>query len=60
MEENKVETMLIPPFCLDVNVMRDKGPEESHKDDQGAGAPPLQGQAEGAGLIHPGEEKAAG
>ena len=26
-------------------------PEESHKDDQGAGAPPLRGQAEGAGLI---------
>jgi len=27
---------------------------------QGAGAPPLQRQAEGAGLIQPGEEKAAG
>ena len=35
-------------------------PEEGHKDDQGAGAPPLRGQAEGAGLIQPGEEKAAG
>ncbi|SGA33987.1 Uncharacterised protein [Chlamydia abortus] len=37
-----------------------EGPEEGHKDDQGAGAPPLRGQAEGAGLIQPGEEKAAG
>ena len=37
-----------------------EGPEKGHKDDQGAGAPPLRGQAEGAGLIQPGEEKAAG
>ena len=35
-------------------------PEKGHKDDHGAGAPPLRGQAEGAGLIQPGEEKAAG
>jgi len=35
-------------------------PEEGHEDDQGDGAPPLQGQAEGAGLVQPGEEKAAG
>ena len=35
-------------------------PEEGHKDDQRAGAPPLRRQAEGAGIIHPGEEKAAG
>jgi len=35
-----------------------EGPEEGHKDDQGAGAPPLLGQAEGARLIQPGEEKA--
>ena len=35
-------------------------PEEGHKDDQRAGAPTPQGQAEGAGLIQPGEEKAAG
>jgi len=35
-------------------------PEKGHKDDQGAGAPPLQRQAEGARLIQPGEEKAAG
>jgi len=28
--------------------------------DEGAGVPPLRGQAEGAGLIQPGEEKAAG
>ena len=37
-----------------------KGPEEGHKDDQRAGAPPLQRQAEGAGLVQSGEEKAAG
>ena len=36
-----------------------QGPEESHKDDQGAGAPPLRGQAEGAELVQLGEEKAA-
>ena len=28
---------------------------QGHKDDQGAGAPPLRRQAEGAGLIQPGE-----
>ena len=28
-----------------------EGPEEGHKDDQRAGAPPLQRQAEGAGLF---------
>jgi len=37
-----------------------EGPEKGHKDDQGVGEPPLRGQAEGAGLIQPGEEKAAG
>jgi len=31
-----------------------------HKDDQRAGAPPLQGQAERAGALQPGEEKALG
>jgi len=35
-------------------------PEEGHKDDQRAGAPPLQRQAEGAGLVQPGEKKAMG
>ena len=34
------------------------GPEEDHKDDQRAGAPPLRGQAERAGTLQPGEEKA--
>ena len=34
-----------------------EGPEEYHKDDQGAGAPPLRRQAEGAGLIQPGEAR---
>ena len=33
------------------------GPEEGHKDDQRAGAPPLLGQAERAGVLQPGEEK---
>ena len=36
-----------------------EGPDEGHEDDQRAGAPPLQRQAEGAGLVQPGEEKAA-
>ena len=37
-----------------------EGPEEGHKDTQRAGAPSLGRQAEGAGLIQPGEEKAVG
>ena len=36
------------------------GPEDGHEDDGRAAAPPLQGQAEGAVLVQPGEEKAAG
>ena len=35
-----------------------ESPEEGHKDDQRAGAPPLERQAEGAEPIQPGEEKA--
>ena len=35
-----------------------EGPQEGHKDDQRAGAPSLQRQAGGAGLVQPGEEKA--
>ena len=35
-------------------------PEEGHKEDQRAGAPLLQGQAEGVGVVRPGEEKALG
>ncbi|CAM9857477.1 unnamed protein product, partial [Bubo scandiacus] len=31
-----------------------------HKDDQGAGAPLLRGQAERVGAVQPGEEKAPG
>ena len=34
--------------------------QRSHKDDQRAAAPPLQRQAEGAGLVQPGEEKLRG
>ena len=34
-------------------------PEEGHKDDQRAGAPPLWGKAERVGAVQPGEEKAA-
>ncbi|MDO7824778.1 hypothetical protein, partial [Helicobacter pylori] len=37
-----------------------EGPEESHKDNQRAQAPPLRRQAEGAGLVQPGEKKAWG
>ena len=37
-----------------------EGPEEGHKDDQGAASPPLRRQVEGAGLVQPGENKAAG
>ena len=33
-----------------------EGPEEGHKYDQRAGAPPLQRQAEGAGIVQPGEK----
>ena len=36
------------------------GPEEGHENDQRAGAPPLQRQAERAGAFQPGEEKAPG
>jgi len=36
------------------------GPEEGHKDDQRAGAPPLQRQAGVVGLVQPGEKKATG
>ena len=35
-------------------------PEEGHGDDLKAGAPLLQRQAEGDGLVQPGEEKAPG
>ena len=35
-------------------------PEEIHKDDQRAGVPLLQRQAEGAGLVQFGAEKAPG
>ena len=37
-----------------------EGPEEGHEDDQSAGPPPLQGQAERAGLVQPEEERASG
>ena len=33
------------------------GPEEGHKDDQRAGAPPLRGQAESSGALQPGGMK---
>jgi len=33
-------------------------PEEGHKNDPRDGTPPLQGQAERAGTVHPGDEKA--
>ena len=33
-------------------------PEEGHKDDLRAGAPPLRGQSERGGALQPGEKKA--
>ena len=36
------------------------GPEQGHEDSPRAGAPLLRGQAEGAGAVQPGEEKALG
>ena len=36
------------------------GPEESHKDDQGAGTPLLQRQADRARALQTGEEKTPG
>ena len=36
------------------------GPEEGHENDQRAGAPPLQRQAERAGAFQPAEERAMG
>ena len=36
------------------------GPEQGHEDNQRAGAPPLQGQAERSEALQPGEEEAAG
>ena len=35
-------------------------PEEGHQNDPRDGTPPLQGQVERAGAVHPGEEKASG
>jgi len=44
----------------DISLAVGEGPEEGHKAGQRAGAPPLQRQAEGTGLVQPGEKKAAG
>jgi len=46
-------------FCFFFIVYR-KPPEKGHRDDQRAGAPPLQRQVEGAGLVQHGEQKAVG
>jgi len=32
--------------------------QQGYKDDEGTGTSPLRGEAEGAGLVQPGEEKA--
>ena len=40
-------------------ILAGAGPEEGHEDDPRAGAPLLQGQAEGVGAVQHGEEKAA-
>jgi len=36
-----------------------ESPAEGYEDDEGTGAPVLRGEAEGAGLVQPEEEKAA-
>ena len=43
-----------------VQVQRATGesPAEGYKDDEGTGTSALRGEAEGAGLVQPGEEKA--
>ena len=35
-----------------------ESPQEGYEDDEGTGASPLRGKAEGAGLVQPEEEKA--
>jgi len=35
-----------------------ESPEDSYEDEEGTGASLLRGEAEGAGLVQPGEEKA--
>ena len=40
--------------------LSERVPEKGHRGDQRAEAPLLQRQAEGAGLVQPGEEKAVG
>jgi len=37
----------------------EESPAEGYKDDEGTGASSLRGEAEGAGLVQPEEEKAA-
>jgi len=49
------QSALMSPIEVSI---RPQSPEEGHEDDQRAGAPPLQGQAERAGTLQPGEEKA--
>ena len=41
-----------------VNRATGDSPAEGYEDGEGTGASPLRGEAEGAGLVQPGEEKA--
>ena len=57
--ETPPDPALRPQHKKDVELLG-VGPEEGHKDDQRAGAPPLQRQAGRVGALQPGEEKALG
>ena len=63
METERNDGIIILPSILGSPIQKRWGatgesPEEGYKDDEGTGASLLWGEAEGAGLVQPGEEKA--